>query len=90
MPSKPTPESRRIADSLRRRRVQPCVICGQWINYDLPYGDKEAFTVEHLKPRSTHPHLADDPSNCAPAHDKCNKSRGNRELNGLGTPSQEW
>lgn len=93
MPSKTSPAAHRIADSLKARRVQPCYICRQQIDYDLPARHPEAFTVEHIKPRSTHPHLALDPSNCAPAHARCNKARGNRdetEAPGLGVRSQEW
>lgn len=90
MPSKSTPMSRRIADDLRRRRVQPCCICQQRIDYSLPADDEQAFTVEHKIPRSVRPDLADDPSNCGPAHAECNKRRGNREFQGLGQLSEEW
>ena len=90
MPSKSTTAARQIADSLKQRRAQPCIICRQKIDYDLPHDDPEAFTVEHIKPRSTHPHLAFEPSNCAPAHAKCNKSKGNRDQPGLGVRSKDW
>lgn len=91
MPSKPSAALRQIADNLKRRRAQPCVICLQRIDYNLPWDDAEAFTVEHIKPRSTHPHLEFEPSNCAPAHASCNKARGNSEVvYGLGELSEEW
>lgn len=65
---------------------RPCCICGQRIDYSLPPDDAMAFTLEHLKPRSTHPELMYDPSNWAAAHATCNKARGNRALQpGLGT-----
>lgn len=91
MPSKTTAEARRIATSLQRRHAQPCIICQQRIDYTLPADHPEAFTVEHIRPRSTHPHLELDPANCAPAHARCNKARGNRDLpQGLGIMSREW
>ncbi|MFI9537467.1 HNH endonuclease [Nocardia fusca] len=91
MPSKDSAALRQIARSLKLRRAQPCFICRQPIDYRLPHDDPEAFTVEHIKPRSTHPHLELEPSNCAPAHASCNKSRGNSEVvYGLGRTSEQW
>ncbi|WP_082043158.1 HNH endonuclease [Rhodococcus sp. MEB064] len=79
-----------ISEELRQQR-RPCWICGQPIDYTLPHNDTEAFTVEHIHPRSTHPHLENDPANCVAAHASCNKRRGNRNYKpGLGVRSREW
>lgn len=39
-----------------------------------------ATTADHVKPRSTHPHLQYDPSNGRPACSHCNSSRGARPV----------
>lgn len=89
MPSK-THQLRAIGKNLRAQR-RPCCLCGQSINYLLPHDDPEAFTIEHVKPRSTHPHLENDPSNCDAAHASCNKSKGaGQHKPGLGVRSREW
>jgi len=89
MPSK-THQLIAIGNALRRKRG-PCYICGQPINYTLPHDHPMAFTIEHIHPRSTHPHLENDPSNCVPSHAKCNKARGNgAQRPGLGNLSREW
>ena len=48
----------------------PCWLCGQPIDYRIPHNDpvtgavnREAFELDHAYPRSTHPELAEDPSN---------------------------
>jgi len=66
----------KIAANLRAG-CGPCGLCGQSIDYSLPHDDEMAFTIEHIHPRSTHPHLATDPGNCVSAHARCNKRRGN-------------
>lgn len=60
-----------------RQEDLPCCICGEPIDFDLDSMDDLGCTVEHVKPRSTHPELTWIPSNHAPAHSVCNKSRGN-------------
>lgn len=70
-----------------------CVICGQGIDYDLPTSHPDSCSVQHLKPRSTHPHLTWDPTNWAPAHLVCNKSdgpRGRTATASLGLVSNDW
>lgn len=89
MPSK-THALRSIAANLRAARG-PCFICGMTIDYSLPHDDPDAFTVEHIHPRSTHPHLENDPGNCVPSHAKCNKSRGNRPYQpSIGSLSEDF
>jgi 5-methylcytosine-specific restriction endonuclease McrA len=95
MPSK-TPKLRAIAEDLKTRRG-PCILCGQPIDYTLPFVNPDgtrnpgAFTLEHIKPRSTHPHLVEDPTNCAPAHYSCNQRKGDREQDpDIGNTSRKW
>lgn len=74
MPSK-NHSLRKIGKQLKAQRG-PCTLCGQPIDYSLPHDDPEAFTIEHIFPRSTHPHLENDPANTVAAHASCNKKRG--------------
>ncbi|WP_366151313.1 HNH endonuclease, partial [Clostridioides difficile] len=46
-----------------------------------------ACTVQHIKPRATHPHLTWEQSNWAPAHADCNTAQGSRIAVGLGLVS---
>lgn len=72
-------------------RDLPCWLCGQAIDYSAPANDPEALDVDHVKPRSTHPHLALDRNNCRPSHVRCNRSRGNRAPRpSLGTVTEPW
>lgn len=75
-----------------KARRGPCCRCGQRIDYRLRYPDPQSFSVDHYPyPLSTHPHLAEEPTNLAPAHLHCNKVAGNRApLPGLGTTSEAW
>lgn len=80
----------KIAANLRAARPA-CFICGMEIDWDAPPEDPNAFTVEHVYPRSTHPHLVNDPASCRAAHARCNKGRGNRPYApGIGEPSKNW
>lgn len=80
----------RLRRNLRAKR-RACCRCGQPIDYNLDYPDDGSFSVDHLKPLSTHPHLAEDPDNLDAAHLRCNKNAGNRgDRPGLGRPSREW
>lgn len=86
---------RRKSKAARKRlwaaQNQPCVRCGQPIDYSLPWDDLQAVTEEHIVPWSTNPDLRDDPANLGPAHASCNKSRGNRPAApALGMTGQEW
>lgn len=68
----------------------PCYLCHQPIDYSLPGTDDLGMSVEHIKPRSTHPHLTWDPANWAPSHLDCNRAKGNRAPLGLGANSRQW
>ena len=88
---------KRLKDEVYARRG-PCCRCGQAIDYDLPYLDDktglpnpQAKSVDHYPyPRSTHPHLAEDPANLAAAHLGCNWHAGKRNTTPLGVTSRQW
>jgi 5-methylcytosine-specific restriction endonuclease McrA len=74
-----------------KARHAPCWLCGQPIDYTLPAGHPQAFTVDHVQPRSQRPDLAEDPANLRAAHAKCNKARGTAApRHGLGAQSRAW
>ena len=90
------PWSRLKAEVYARRA--PCCRCGQPIDYSLPYRhtetgnvDPESKSVDHFPfPLSTHPHLAEDPANLAPAHLRCNQSAQTGQQPQIGTTSRDW
>lgn len=80
-------------------RHSPCCRCGQRIDYTLPYIDEmtgrpnlQAKSVDHYPhPLSTHPHLAEEPTNLAAAHLGCNLSAGNNGARpSIGVTSETW
>ena len=82
---------KKMFEQLKAERRPDCWLCGQAIDYDLPSEHPESFSMDHIKPWSTHPELREDYGNLAPAHLHCNKSRGNRPAPvGLGLLSREW
>ncbi|MFF2344234.1 HNH endonuclease [Pseudarthrobacter sp. NPDC058119] len=88
--SRTTPAMKREAARYRMYEP-PCWLCQQPIDYSLKSDDPDSLSVDHVKPRSTHPHLVDDPENMRPAHLRCNKQRGNRAPRpGLGWGNDVW
>ena len=87
----------RLKAEVYARRGQ-CCRCGQPIDYELPYldavtgrPDPQSKSVDHYPyPRSTHPHLAEDPANLAPAHLGCNQSASNKGTKPAGVTSRDW
>lgn len=75
-----------------------CWLCGQAIDYTIPHRDPDtgvfnadAFELDHMHPRSTHPDLAEDPANFRPAHRACNGKRGNKmPKQSIGRLSRQW
>jgi len=70
-----------LKDQFRKRCQEadaPCWICGMPIGYDANWKQPSAFEADHFKPVSTHPHLALMMGNLRPAHQSCNRSRGNK------------
>lgn len=69
----------------------PCWLCGDPIDYTLPYPHPESFSLDHAKTRTAHMELAEDPGNFRPSHLDCNKRRGDRDpAPGLGVRSEDW
>jgi 5-methylcytosine-specific restriction endonuclease McrA len=59
-----------------RRGRPPCHICGQPINYDLPYLHPLEFVVDHVIPLALGG--PDTLGNKAAAHRTCNRTKGDR------------
>lgn len=74
-----TPRSTSIRDRHRNviaRGHPPCGICGQPIDYSLPYPDPAAFVVDHVIPlRRGGP---DAMPNKQAAHARCNRLKSDR------------
>lgn len=76
----------------------PCWLCGQSIDYSIPHRDPitgvhndDAFELDHLYPRSTHPELSEDPANFKPSHRACNYMRGNSmKVGKIGSLTRTW
>ena len=69
-----------------RAHSLPCCLCGEPIDYDLRAPDGMSCSVEHVKPRKTHPELTWDRRNWAPAHLVCNQGGGGRLVADLRRP----
>ena len=75
-----TPRStrQRDRDRVTIRRARPaCHICGDPIDYTLPYLHPQEFVVDHLIPLSRGGR--DDLSNKAAAHRACNRSKSDKD-----------
>lgn len=69
----------------------PCSIGGHPIDYLGAPNEPNSFELDHVLPRSTHPHLALDPGNTRPACVKCNRSKGAGSVRpGIGVTSEDW
>lgn len=75
-----------------RAACAPCHLCGQPIDYTLePSSTPDAWEPDHILPVSTHPELAEVPTNIAASHRRCNRARRNKAgITNLGRPSREW
>lgn len=51
----------------------PCALCGEPIDYALPYMDPGEFVVDHIVPRNRGG--ADTLDNKQPAHRRCNRAK---------------
>lgn len=82
-----------IVTNLKVQRRQPCMRCGQDIDYEADKGDPDAFQAGHIKAWETHPALREDPSNFQQEHARCNQGSGTSDGDapaGLGTVSEDW
>lgn len=89
--------TRRYKTTRARFRAQsqqlnrPCWLCGGPINYDLPAGHPDSWSLDHAYPVTQRPDLAEDPANYRDSHLHCNDERGDGEPHiQLGTPSEHW
>jgi hypothetical protein len=62
------------------KRNDPCIHCGQVIDYAAPPQTASAFEADHYRPVSTHPQLALMIGNLRPSHSSCNRSRGAKPM----------
>ena len=70
--------TQRNKDRARIRRGHPaCAICGEPIDYTLPYLDPGEFVVDHIVPLSKGG--ADRIENKQAAHRSCNRAKGARD-----------
>lgn len=73
-----------------RREQRDCWLCGHAIDYTLTAGP-DSFSVDHIVPLSTAPHLAEVWSNLDAAHLACNTSRGSSDPTpGIGSGPRQW
>lgn len=74
---------RKRTSALRRqvkRTGEPCWLCGQPIDLDLPYTHPMSFTADHLDPLAQGGKLLGE---LRPAHRRCNSSRGKKRTHEL-------
>lgn len=55
----------------------PCALCGDAIDYTLPYMDPDEFVVDHIVPLNRGGR-DDDISNKQAAHRRCNRAKSDR------------
>lgn len=53
-----------------------CYLCGLPIDRWLPVNDVMGWTLDHIKSKQLYPELVHEWSNVAPAHRRCNSSKG--------------
>ena len=71
--------AQRDRDRARIKRAKPaCHICGKPIDYDLPHLDPGEYVVDHVVPLALGG--ADDITNKAAAHRKCNAAKSARRF----------
>lgn len=69
------------------KRNDPCVHCGQLIDYAAAPQTSSAFEADHYRPVATHPQLALVIGNLRPSHSSCNRSRGAKPM---AEPTTTW
>ena len=80
----------RLRNNLKAQQ-HPCWLCNQPIDYTLTWPDPHSFSVDHIRPLSTYPPGAEDPSNLRASHLACNSSRQTNDPKpGLGELSRQW
>lgn len=84
-PRKRNGHRRRQVVARLRARHDPCAICGQPIDYDLPAGHPMSFECDEIIPVSRGGSEY-DLNNVQAAHRICNQKRGNRLMEELLDP----
>lgn len=77
------PGKRDKAAHARHRRTvaraqPPCAICGEQIDYSLPWTDRRSFVLDHIVPIGKGG--SDDLANKQPAHWDCNRSKSDHKI----------
>lgn len=75
----------KIREAIKRQGL-PCALCGEPIDYSLPYGHPLSFEVDEIIPVSRWKEFgyssakacALDIKNCQPSHRICNVRKGNK------------
>ena len=91
--SRSTRRIQKIKARFRRDRPQPCMRCGQPIDYDAEPGTDESFSLGHIKSWANYPELREDPGNLRAEHLRCNREAGaddGEALNAIGANSRSW
>lgn len=70
-----TPEWKALCAEFKRSTAPVCGVCGKSIDLSLSGRDPMGWSLDHIKPRKTHPHLVYDRKNLRPTHMKCNSER---------------
>jgi 5-methylcytosine-specific restriction endonuclease McrA len=77
---RPYRRARRVFKDRCRAERRPCHLCRQDIDYSAPPNSPDSFEVDHVIPLSVRPDLAQVTGNWAPAHSRCNRSRGAKDM----------
>ncbi len=76
--SRNTRRLRAIKADYRIRRPQPCMRCGQPIDYDAPDNHPNSFDLGHIHSWRDYPELREDPANMQQEHAGCGRAAGTR------------
>jgi hypothetical protein len=78
-------------DPATGKQGKPCHLCGDSIDYRLPYGHPEAFELDHIIPVKDRPDLLLDVNNFGASHHTCNEDKGSDAAPlKLGECSEIW
>ena len=91
--SRSTRRIQKIKVRFRRDRPQPCMRCGQPIDYDAPPNADDSFSLGHILSWANYPELREDPGNVRAEHLRCNKSAGADDgisNTSIGQSSRAW
>lgn len=77
-PELKTTEWKELCRQLKRDLAPICWYCGTAIDLKISGRLPLGWTLDHIKPRWSHPHLVYERSNLRPAHHKCNSERGGK------------